>query len=454
MGCLTCAFGCNAAEKTQAMDGAEDLNPTPDASGSGVVATVPTTPSAVMPSASQTGITPGSATSGSGMSGNAPSGSNGVPVGESPDGEPGDGAGVTDEVPSDDGAGGAAAGEQEQPDPGDDGAAAGDDGMPDNDAGAMAPTDPQPEDPATTPAPPSGTPTQEQRAALPAVRQEHSAAALEGEVYVIGGFTPSVTASVQAYDPLGDSWRARADFPTALHHANVAAASGKIYVLGFNRGSSFTDIDGRVFAYDPSNDVWEERAPLPVGTERSSSCVATLGSKIYLFGGSTNTAGTSVSVSYSSAYDTELDEWQELPDLPETREHCLAGGVDDLLYIVSGRSGGIGGISPQSWAFDPATNMYSERQPIPTPRGGTAGAVLGGRIYVFGGEGNGDDPDGIFHEVEVYDPSTDSWEQLPDMLIARHGFAAAALEQRIYLPGGATSQGFGAGEAHTVFFFE
>jgi N-acetylneuraminic acid mutarotase len=299
-----------------------------------------------------------------------------------------------------------------------------------------------------------GTPTHEERALLPTVRQEHSAAALGGEVYVIGGFTPSVSASLQAYSPEGDEWREVADFPEALHHANAAVVGDTLYVLGFNRGGSFTDIDGRVFAYDPGTNQWTGRTSMPTGTERASSCVAALGTEIYVFGGSVNTAGNSTTVVDSSVYDTVADEWEDLPPMPEAREHCLAGAVGGMLYIVSGRSGGIAGLEPESWAFDPEARQFEERAPIPTPRGGAAGAVLGGRIYVFGGEGNDADSEGVFHEVEAYDPSTDQWEELPDMLIARHGYAAAAVGDRIYLPGGAINEGFGANDAHTVFFLE
>jgi N-acetylneuraminic acid mutarotase len=182
--------------------------------------------------------------------------------------------------------------------------------------------------------------------------------------------------------------------------------------------------------------------------------VAVLENQIYLFGGSTNTNGNSPSSAEASVYDTETDQWQVLPLLPEPREHCIAGGVGGMLYVVSGRSGSIAGVSVESWAYDPEAQTYTERAPIPTPRGGTAGAVLRGKIYVFGGEGNADDPNGVFHDIEAYDPSSDSWEVLPAMLTGRHGFAAAALDGRIYLPGGATSQGFGAEDDHTVLFFE
>lgn len=309
------------------------------------------------------------------------------------------------------------------------------------------PLSPASEDgPATGQAAPG--PVQEPLPALPTVRQEHAVVALEGEIYVIGGFVPTITASVQAFDPAASAWRDAADFPFPLHHANAAVVGGRLFVAGFYLGMSFTNADGRVFEYDPVLDSWAERGLMPAGSERASSCVAAFDGKIYLFGGAR--AG---SVQDASVYDVESNSWQELPPLPEPREHCVAAAIDGLLYVASGRSDGIAGLEPNTWAFDPATSSYTPRAPILTPRGGTAGAALEGRLFIFGGEGNPGDPSGVFPNVEAYDPATDSWEALPPMLVPRHGLGAAALGGRIYLPGGADAQGFGAADAHTVLSF-
>ncbi len=313
-------------------------------------------------------------------------------------------------------------------------------------------TSEDPADPSDAPDPnddePLGPPTQTPLPALPSVRQEHSVVALAGEVYVIAGFTPAVTATVEAFNPATGSWRSVADLPVALHHANAAALNGKLYVAGFYVGGSFNDAGGNVFEYDPALDEWSERALMAPGRERASSCVAAFDGKIYLFGGARG--GT---VSDASFYDVAANAWRELPPLPEPREHCIAGEIAGTLYVAAGRSGGIGGFEPSTWAFDPVLETYTERAPIATPRGGVAGAVLGGKLYVFGGEGNDADPTGVFDEIEAFDPAANAWEALPAMLEPRHGLAAAELGGSIYLPGGATTQGFGAAAAHTVMVF-
>lgn len=80
---------------------------------------------------------------------------------------------------------------------------------------------------------------------------------------------------------------------------------------------------------------------------------------------------------------------------------------------------------------------------MPTGRSGIAAAAVQDCLYVFGGEGNTADPNGIFHQVEAYDPAADAWLSLPPMQTGRHGIYAALLGNAIYLPGGATRQGLG-----------
>ena len=91
---------------------------------------------------------------------------------------------------------------------------------------------------------------------------------------------------------------------------------------------------------------------------------------------------------------------------------------------------------------------------MPTGRSGVAGAVVGSCLYVFGGEGNPADPNGIFHEVEAYDPATDSWVELPPMQTGRHGIYAAVRGNVIYLPGGATVQGLGTTGVNEAYVIE
>ncbi|MFP6664719.1 MAG: kelch repeat-containing protein [Deltaproteobacteria bacterium] len=273
-------------------------------------------------------------------------------------------------------------------------------------------------------------------------RQEHPTLAFAGEIWIFGGFSGSgqVLDSVAAYDPLRGSWRSDiAPLPVPMHHANVAAVAGKIYVTGFLRAVGFA-ADGRVFEYDPGEDTWTEKSSMPAGTQRGASAVAAIGGRIYVAGGLRN--GTQADF---SVYDPAADSWEILTDVPSALEHAAVGAVDGVLYLLGGRDGGITGVSAAVHAYDTASGEWALRADIPTPRGGVAGAVLGGRIYVLGGEGNpAPGSRGVFDDVEVYDPVSNTWEVLAPMPFPRHGMGAAGLFGQIFVPGGADQQAFGA----------
>jgi N-acetylneuraminic acid mutarotase len=72
-------------------------------------------------------------------------------------------------------------------------------------------------------------------------------------------------------------------------------------------------------------------------------------------------------------------------------------------------------------------------------RGGIAAAVLSGRIFVFGGEL----PFRIFNATEMYDPATQTWVAKAPMPTPRHGMGAAVVGKRVYIPGGGTRPGPG-----------
>jgi hypothetical protein len=87
---------------------------------------------------------------------------------------------------------------------------------------------------------------------------------------------------------------------------------------------------------------------------------------------------------------------------------------------------------------------------LPTARSGIAGGVVGGRLFVFGGEGNPDSPRGTFAASEGYDPLSDTWFRFAPMPIPRHGMGGATLADAILVPGGADVQGFGASAANEL----
>jgi N-acetylneuraminic acid mutarotase len=272
-------------------------------------------------------------------------------------------------------------------------------------------------------------------------RQETGVAALEGKIYVIGGFNGAgvIVNVVEAYDPIQRTWSAVAPFPRPVHHANTAAVGGKLYVVGALVEATFR-ATADVYVFDPATNAWSIKTPLPTGQERGAAGVAVIGTKIYVAGGFRN----GNSVADFSSYDTATDTHATLPPLAQATDHLVGGAVGGIVYAIGGRFGGITGLLGRVAAFDPAANTWAERAPMITPRGGAAAAVVRDRIIVAGGEGNGALASGVFAEVEVFVPATNTWQSFPKMRTPRHGTGGAAIGNTFYVPGGATVQAFGA----------
>ena len=256
-------------------------------------------------------------------------------------------------------------------------------------------------------------------------RQELAAGELDGKIYAVGGLGGRANAT-EIYDPQSDQWVFGADLPTGTDHAWAAALGGLLYVGG---GSS-----NRVFSYEPAADAWTEVAPSAF-VHGGTPAAAVIEGRIFVAGGT----GGGMLGNELEAYDPAADRWATLAPMACVRNHTAGGVIGGKLYVAGGRPGNQDCLE----AYDPSSNQWTRRASMPTGRSGVAGAVVGDCLYVFGGEGNAADPNGIFHEVEAFEPKTGEWFRLPPMRTARHGIYAAVLGNTVYLPGGSILQGFG-----------
>jgi N-acetylneuraminic acid mutarotase len=269
------------------------------------------------------------------------------------------------------------------------------------------------------------------------VRQEHSVAAIDNKIYIVGGLQQSlaVTASVEVFDTTNNSWSSIPPMPTGLHHPNVAAVDGKLYVLGGI--PSIIDWSGspKSFAYDTVSGKWSDLSPLP--NPRGSAAVGVHGKTIWLVGGLTGLIGA---VNTVSSFDTVSGNWTSYPNssLPEVRDHGGGAVIGDAFYFVGGRTNDPTLTKANTWVMDlkAAQLKWVEKAKMPTPRGGIAVAAVGSNIYTFGGEGNPNAVSGVFPDNEAYDTATDTWSKELSMKNPRHGMGAATVGNRIYIPAG------------------
>ena len=95
--------------------------------------------------------------------------------------------------------------------------------------------------------------------------------------------------------------------------------------------------------------------------------------------------------------------------------------------------------------YDPATNVWTFKGRRPVERGGAAGAVINGKLYVAGGVAD----HAITDKHEVYDPANNIWTERKVMLAPRYGAAAVRRNGILYLLGG--MGGSGLSKANEIY---
>src|ERR1700686_44850 len=136
-------------------------------------------------------------------------------------------------------------------------------------------------------------------APFPQPDEELYGVALNGKMYVIGGWDDGKAGGVNyEYNPTTDKWTKKQPMPRPAHPPAPAAANGKIYVMGgfippkdtaIPVGGAWEPIDN-AWEYDPAADSWKSLAPLP--GKRGSALAAEVGGKIYVIGGATTVDGS------------------------------------------------------------------------------------------------------------------------------------------------------------------
>jgi len=189
---------------------------------------------------------------------------------------------------------------------------------------------------------------------------------------------------------------------------------------------------------DAAENTWATKAPMHVA--RSNLGVAVVDGKIYAIGGSTRSGArvlTGGVVGTNEEYDPATDTWRSRIPMPTPREDFAIASYEGKIYCIGGytANGSITGINE---VYDPATNTWETKTPMPTPRANLQANVVDGRMYLLGGFIAADNPSGygVSNAVEVYDPKTDTWTQKTLSTYSSFGHAAAALEGKIYVLSG------------------
>jgi N-acetylneuraminic acid mutarotase len=176
--------------------------------------------------------------------------------------------------------------------------------------------------------------------------------------------------------------------------------------------------------------TWKQLPVTP--TTRTENSAALLNGKIYVLGGFTPKGATT----RVDVWNPTSNNWDIAVPLPQALHHTTAAVVNGKLYVIGGFESGFWKPVNTTYEYDPDLHKWSNKTPMPTARGAHAAAVLDRKIHLVGGAHRK-----LFKLVntdahEVYDPATDSWENLPPLPTARDHLTASEANGKLFVIGG------------------
>src|SRR4051812_17733079 len=205
-----------------------------------------------------------------------------------------------------------------------------------------------------------------------------AAAAVDGRIYVIGGFesqTNLPTDAVEVYDAHANTWTSAAPLPAPRGGHAAVLLNGKIHVLGGGNSQS-TIADHSV--YDPQANTWSEAAPLP--RAEGSVAAVVFGGKLYAIGGRSGFSD----FGDVYVYDALHDAWTHGPSIPP-RGTAGAVAYKNAIYVFGGESQATGHVLGDVLRLTRGARTWRKVSTLPTPRNYARAVVFSHAVYVVGG---------------------------------------------------------------------
>jgi hypothetical protein len=257
------------------------------------------------------------------------------------------------------------------------------------------------------------------KAPIHVARTYLGAAVVGGKIYAIGGYNGSGDLGTnEEYDPVTDTWVFKASMPVPSSGFATAVYEGKIYCIGGEMNQ----------VYDPASDSWENKTAMP--TSRTYMRANVVGGKIYLIGG-TVPDNKSIpgfrNLSANEVYDPATDTWTTKTPIPNATTISASVTVGNKIYVI-GREA-VSSFDNLNQIYDPQTDRWTLGSTPPRGELDTAGATTG--VYA---------PERIYfcYGTRFYDPIKDSVGDFADIPTGRFDMAVAVLNDKLYTIGGFT----------------
>ena len=287
--------------------------------------------------------------------------------------------------------------------------------------------------PSVTPTPtatPTCTPSRAwvERAPYPIAVSGNAVVSVGGAVYSFGGIANNTAiANAYKYTPATNSWIPIASLPAPRGWFSAASDGTYIYLLG-GVDQNFTTT-ATLWRYDPVSNTYNTSLPsYTIPTYFHASVY--LNGKIYRVGG--RDAGAADY--HVEVYNIGTNTWSMAANYPFANYSLMAAALDVYIY-----AGGGSNFPDKTYRYDPNTNTWDDSAiaDLPAYRSAAASGVYNGRWILAGGDVNF----GISSSVMAWDPASNTWSNLPNMVQARDNLGGATVGESFYAVAGNSGPG-------------
>jgi N-acetylneuraminic acid mutarotase len=281
-------------------------------------------------------------------------------------------------------------------------------------SGAPSPT------PTATPCASVGAWTEQ--ASYPIATSGHAVVSVGGNVYSFGGIVNNAAiTNAYKYSPATNTWTPIAPLPAPRGWFSGASDGTYIYLLGgvdqnFNTTAT-------LWRYDPASNTYNTSLPSYTIPTYFHAC-AYLNGKIYRIAGAA--IGTDFHV---EVYDIATNTWSMAANYPFANHNLMAVALGSYIYAGGGNA------SPdKTYRYDPSTDTWDDAAvaDFPAGRSSAASGAYNGRWLLAGGDVNF----ATSNSAIAWDPATNTWNDLPNMVQARDNLEGATAGQSFYAVAG------------------
>lgn len=232
------------------------------------------------------------------------------------------------------------------------------------------------------------------------------------------------------------SWFVGTSMPAVISYTQPIVTNNRVYTFGRYSGSTYSStVYTAPINANGTLGTWTTGTALPA-TLAAAQAVA-FSSYVYVFGGTNGTPRSSV---YRATMDTSgtLSAWTTLTPTPFTVHRSQMLVVQNRLYVLGGMIDGVASGKVYYTDIDVMGNLteWLSGPALPAPITDHSAAIIGNRLYVFGGAINGVDDSLVFWAHITPSGELSDWHRTTSLVGATSLASVVTTTQRVYLLGG------------------